>query len=206
MEMSKTIFIAGCDGNVGKATAELFAANGWRVVGADIKDSTDAKVDKFISLDVTDADAVAKAADEVDQETPVDAVLNAAGYEVAKDFEETTAEEWSKLLTTILGGAGNLCKAFAPKMIDRKEGKIILLSSDYSKEGGEHVIDATASNTLHGFTKSFGVEMAPENVLVNVLFVNTPFDLEKVAETVLFLADKDTYTSAQVVSITGADQ
>lgn len=204
--MSKTIFIAGCDGKVGRAVSELFAENGWNVVGADIKDSTEAKVNQFISLDVADADAVAKAAEEVDQKTPVDAVLNAAGYEVAKDFEETSDEEWAKLLRTILGGSGNLCKAFAPKMAARKDGKIILISSDYSRECGDHVIDATAANTLHGFGKSFGVEMAPENVLVNVLFVNTPFDLKKVAETVFFLADKDTYTSAQVVSITGLDQ
>ncbi|MDO4870312.1 MAG: SDR family oxidoreductase [Bacillota bacterium] len=204
--MSKTIFIAGCDGKTGRAVSELFASSGWNVIGADIKNSTDAKVDQFISLDVTDAEAVAKAADEIDQQTPVTAVLNAAGYEIAKGFEETSDEEWSQLLDTILGGSGNLCKAFAPKMAARKDGKIILISSDYSKEGGDHVIDATAANTLHGFGKSFGVEMAPENVLVNVLFVNTPFDLEKVAETVLFLADKDTYTSAQVVSITGMDQ
>ncbi len=204
--MSKTILIAGCDGKVGRAVADLFSANGWNVVGIDIKDSSDAKIDQFISVDVTDEDAVAKAIDAVDRQTPITAALNAAGYEVCKDFEETTAEEWAKLLDTILGGSANLCKAVAPKMVERKDGKIILISSDYSKESGEHVNEAVAANTLHGFAKSFGVEMAPENVLVNALFVNTPFDLEKVADTVFFLADKDTYTSAQVVSITGADQ
>lgn len=91
-------------------------------------------------------------------------------------------------------------------MAENKEGKIILLSSDYSQEKGDHILNATAANALHGFGKSFGVEMAPANVLVNVLFANTPFDLDKVAGTVLFLADKDTYTSAQVVSITGKQQ
>ena len=87
----------------------------------------------------------------------------------------------------------------------RNEGKIILVSSDYSREPGEHVNEAVSAHTLHGFAKSFGVEMAPKNVLVNALFINSPFNLEAVAETAFFLADKDTYTSAQVVSITGAD-
>ena len=139
--MSKTILIAGCDGKVGRAVAQLFSERGWNVAGLDIKGSTEAKVDKFISVDVTDADAVAKAADEIDQETPITAVLNAAGYEICKDFEETSPEEWAKLLETILGGSGNLCKAVAPKMVERKDGKIILVSSDYSRQPGEHVAE-----------------------------------------------------------------
>lgn len=202
--MSKTILIAGCCGNVGKAAIELFRKNDWNVAGIDIKADT-SDVDKFIQADVRDAEEIAKAVDEIDKEMKIDALLNAAGYEINKDFEEVTADEWADLLDTVLGGAGNLCKAAAPKMIARKGGKIILLSPDYSREGGDNVINATAANTLHGFAKSFGVEMAPSNVLVNVLFANTPLDIEKVTETVLFLADRDTYTSAQVVSISGAD-
>lgn len=202
--MSKTILIAGCCGTVGKATIELFKKNDWNVAGIDIKADT-SDVDKFIQADVRNAEEIAKAVDEIDKEMKIDALLNAAGYEINKDFEEVTADEWANLLDTVLGGAGNLCKAAAPKMIARKGGKIILLSPDYSREGGDNVINATAANTLHGFAKSFGVEMAPSNVLVNVLFANTPLDIEKVTETVLFLADRDTYTSAQVVSISGAD-
>lgn len=202
--MSKTILIAGCCGNVGKAAIELFQKNDWNVAGIDIKAET-SDVDKFIQADVRNAEEIAKAVDEIDKEMKIDALLNAAGYEINKDFEEVTADEWADLLDTVLGGAGNLCKAAAPKMIARKGGKIILLSPDYSREGGDNVINATAANTLHGFAKSFGVEMAPSNVLVNVLFANTPLDIEKVTETVLFLADRDTYTSAQVVSISGAD-
>lgn len=202
--MSKTILIAGCCGTVGKAAIELFKKNDWNVAGIDIKADT-SDVDKFIQADVRNAEEIAKAVDEIDKEMKIDALLNAAGYEINKDFEEVTADEWAALLDTVLGGAGNLCKAAAPKMIARKGGKIILLSPDYSREGGDNVINATAANTLHGFAKSFGVEMAPSNVLVNVLFANTPLDIEKVTETVLFLADRDTYTSAQVVSISGAD-
>lgn len=204
--MRKTILIAGCDGKVGKTAAQLFSDHGWNVIGIDIKEHSDAKADNFISLNITDAETVAKAIDEVDRQTPITALLNTAGYEAGKAFEETSAYEWARLLETILGGSGNLCKAVAPKMAERKYGKIILISSDYSREPGEHVNDAVAANTFHGFAKSFGVEMASDNVLVNTLSVNTPFDLEKVAETVFFLADKDTYTSAQVVSITGMDQ
>lgn len=203
--MSKTILIAGCCGTIGSAAAELFKRRGWNVAGIDIKDEAPSAVDKYIKADVRDAEAVAKAVDRIDAETPIDALFNTAGYILGKDFEETSSEEWAELLDTVLGGSGNLCKAAAPKMAERKNGKIILLSSDYSKEAGDKVMDAAATNTLHGFGKSFGVEMAAENVLVNVLFANTPMDVEKVTETAFFLADRDTYTAAQVVSVTGKE-
>ena len=204
--MSKTIFIAGISGRMGSAAAGLFKEAGWNVTGLDIKPEGCGCEDTFISADVRDPEAVAAAIEKVDSQTPIDAVFNAAGYELAKDFEAVTAEEWADLLDTTLGGAGNLCRAIGPKMAERKEGKIILFSSDYSSAEGDTVVDAVAAHTLHGFAKSFGVEMAPENVLVNVIFANTPLDAEKVSETVFFLADKDTYTSAQVVSIGGQDQ
>lgn len=201
--MSKTILIAGCEGKVGRATAELFKARGWQVAGIDIKPQSEIELDKYISIDIRDATAVTAAADSIESEMPIDALFNAAGYVLNKEFEETTADEWADLLDTTLGGAGNLCRAVAPKMVERHEGKIILLSCDYAKQPDAEVVDAVAANTLHGFGKSFGVEMAPENVLVNVLYANTPLDIEIVAETVLYLADKDTYTSAQVVAVTG---
>lgn len=201
--MSKTILIAGCEGKVGRATAELFKAKGWQVAGIDIKPQSEIELDKYISADIRDAAAVMAAADSVDSEMPIDALFNAAGYVLDKGFEETTADEWAELLDTTLGGAGNLCRAVAPRMVERHEGRIILLSCDYARQPEAEVVDAVAANTLHGFGKSFGVEMAPENVLVNVLYANTPLDVETVAETVLYLADKDTYTSAQVVAVTG---
>lgn len=201
--MSKTLLIAGCNGKVGRAVAELFKLNEWNVVGLDIVETNEPNVDKFILVDVKDAAAVTEAVNEIEAATTIDAVLNCAGYELTTDIEDTDTDEWAKLLDTVLGGSGNICKAVAPGMIKRKDGKIMLLSSDYSREKDAKVLNAVATNTLHGFGKSFGIEMAPENVLVNVLFANTPFDLDNIAETVFFLADKDTYTSAQVVSITG---
>ncbi|MDO4393514.1 MAG: SDR family NAD(P)-dependent oxidoreductase [Bacillota bacterium] len=201
--MNKAILIAGCEGNVGKAAVAKFKANGWQVAGIDIKEKSTSDVDKYISVDIKDTEAVIAAADEIDAVMPIDAVFNAAGYVLDKAYEDTTVDEWQELLTTILGGAGNLCKAVAPKMVKRHEGKIILLSCDYAKQSDVAVVDAVAANTLHGFGKSFGVEMAPENVRVNVMYANTPLDIESVTETVFYLADKDTYTSAQVVAVTG---
>lgn len=201
--MNKTILIAGCDGMLGKAAAEVFSMRGWIVIGIDQKEKTEAKVNQYYAVDVKkeqDLDTVIR---EIEQESAIDALFNVAGYEVNKDFETVSYDEWNDLLNTILGGSANLCRSVAPKMAKRRNGSIILLSADYSKEFGDDVVNAVAASTLHGFGKSFGVEMASDNVLVNVLFANTPFDLNKVVETAYYLADKNTYATAQVVSISG---
>lgn len=201
--MTKTILIAGCDGKVGKAAAELFATRGWIVIGIDQKEKTEAMVNQYFTVDVKNAHDIDIAIQKIEQENTIDVLFNSAGYEINEDFETVSYDEWNDLLDTILGGSANLCRSVAPKMAKRQNGKIILLSSDYSKEPGDDVMNAVAASTLHGFGKSFGVEMAADNVLVNVLFANTPFDLEKVVETAYYLADKDTYTAAQVVSVSG---
>ena len=209
MKNKKYILIAGCCGNVGEKTAAKFKENGWGVIGLDIKDGCacgcSCSCDEYYKCDITEADAVLKVVNEVDAKYQIDAMFNAAGYEIETDFEDTDIKEWKKLLDTILGGSANLCNAVGPCMVGRNEGKIILLSSDYSKDCGDQVMNASAAGSLHGFAKSFGVEVAANNVLVNALFANTPFDMTAVIDTVFYLADKDTYTSAQVVSVTGQE-
>lgn len=201
--MNKTILIAGCNGIVGKTAAQLFSERGWITIGIDRTDTSDAIVNQYFQADIRKQADVESAIAKIEQESAINALFNTAGYEINKGFEEISYKEWSDLLDTILGGAANLCRAVAPKMVQRKNGKIILLSPDYSKDEGENVLSATAASTLYGFGKSFGVEMAAENVLVNILSANTPFNLKNVIETAYYLADKDTYTAAQIVSVSG---
>lgn len=206
MKNKKYILIAGCCGNIGEKTAAKFKENGWGVVGLDIADKCcDCACDDYYKCDITDKNSVLDAINDADTKYGIDALFNTAGYEIDTSFEETDINEWKKLLNTVLGGSANLCQAIGPCMTARKDGKIILLSSDYSKDPDDQVMNASAAGTLHGFAKSFGVEVAADNVLVNVLFANTPFDMTAVVDTVFYLADKDTYTSAQVVSVTGQE-
>lgn len=199
--MSKTLLLSGCNGKVAKAASKVFKANDWKVIGIDINDCENPDIDEFIKCDIRDTQAVKELVDHIEENDVIDGLFNTAGYTIDKAFLEVSADEWAALLDTVLGGSSNLCKAVAPYMKDRKEGRILLLSPDYAKDDGENVHNAAASCTLHGFSKSFGVEMAPYNVLVNAMFANTPFDLDVVAETAYYLIAENTYTTAQVVAV-----
>ena len=82
----------------------------------------------------------------------------------------------------------------------------MILSPDFSKINEENILNATGAGTLHGFAKSFGVEVAKDNVLVNCIYANLPFDNEAIAANVQFLADSGNYVSAQVISVRGKDK
>lgn len=207
MASNKTILITGSEGNVGSAIAKYFSSNGWKTIGIDIKERDEAKTwntDFYLKCDVRDRERLKKIVEELETiGTEVTALFTAAGIDLEKNFEDTSMDEWKLLLDTVLGGSTNACEAVAPFMAKRKSGKIIILSPDYRNLEGDYIMQATASGTLHGFAKSFGTEMAEDNVMVNALYPNVPFDLEATAATAFYLADKDNYTTAQVVSING---
>ena len=138
----------------------------------------------------------------------IDALFCATGFEADRqcgDFLETPVGQWQKCLDGWLGSSVNACFAVAPGMAARKEGRIMILAPDYSKASKGNVLTATGAGTLHGFAKSFGVEMAKDNVLVNCIWPNVPYDEEAIASSVHFLAESGNYVSAQVISLKGRE-
>ena len=188
------LLITGAKSKVGIAVANEFKNAGWNVIEFGEKNN----------VDIANRDDVKKEIALIEKGgTCIDAVFHISTKQVDTKFEDTPIEEWQELLHNWLGGTANICSAVAPYMIKRKEGKIMIFSPDYSAVKGDCILNATASGTLHGFVKSFGVEVAPHNVLVNALWAGQPFDLSSIASTAYYFATIDTYTTAQVVSIKG---
>jgi NAD(P)-dependent dehydrogenase (short-subunit alcohol dehydrogenase family) len=209
----KTALIAGINNEAGAAAAYRLKASGWTVIGTDIvaaEDLNRKELDGYFSLDMTKRTSFLDIASEVEREYgPVKALFCATGFEAgrqSRSFSDTSMEQWQRTLEGWLKSSINACAAVAPYMIGRKEGRIIILSPDYSKVAQENILNAAAAGTLHGFAKSFGVESAKENVLVNCIFANLPFDTEAIAAAVHFLAESGNYVSAQVISIHGKEK
>lgn len=208
---NKVALIAGSENEIGAAAAKKMKASGWKVVGIDSLPETKLgkDLDGYFFLDMTDRGSLEELAAEVEKGYgEIHALFCATGFEEDRqcgDFLKTPVEQWQKCLNGWLGSSVNACAAVAPYMVTRKEGKIMILSPDYSKGKEENILTAAGAGTLHGFAKSFGVEMAKENVLVNCIYPNVPFDVEAVAATVQFLAESGNYVSAQVLSVKGQE-
>src|ERR1700678_2930327 len=110
---------------IGAATARCFAAEGARVVVAEVNPETGAAISAelvargaqavFVSTDVTDPTSVARMAQKTrDAFGTPDILVNNAGINVFPDPLSTTDEEWRRCMSVDLDGVWNCTRAVLP--------------------------------------------------------------------------------------------
>lgn len=237
----KTAVVSGAASGIGRATAEALAAAGAHVVIGDI--ATDAgetaaaairaRGDRadYVRLDVTDPESIAAFGDAVRARAErVDIVANVAGWGRIEPFVKNTPDFWRKVVDLNMMGPIALTRAFLEPMIERRSGKIIIVSSDAGRVGslGESVYAAAKGGAI-AFTKSLAREMARFNINVNCVcpgptdtpllaavpekhreaFVRvTPMQRlakpAEIADAVLFFASAESdFITGQVLSVSG---
>lgn len=142
----KTILITGATSGFGRATADRFAKEGWRVIGtgrrADrLQELQDELADAFLPLeiDMRDLEAVEGLAKLSAPWGDIDLLLNNAGLAPpTTPLAETDWQRLEQVIETNVTGLVALTRALLPKLIERK-GQIINLSSvaaTYPYKGG----------------------------------------------------------------------
>ena len=175
----KVAVVTGAASGIGKATAQALAAEGARVIVADIDREGGEKSAatlresgaraEFIAVDMTDTTSIVAFADAVSKRYgAVDIVVNGAGWGRTHPFWEGTPELWAQVIALIFVGPMTLVKALLPPMIERKSGRIVNIASDAGRVGslGETVY-AGAKGGLIAFTKSLARETARHGINVN---------------------------------------
>ena len=138
----KIAFITGGASGAGLGQAKVFSEAGCKIVIADIRqDALDEAMEYFrdknveahaIQLDITDRDAYAAAADEVEKVFggPPQLLFNTAGVNTFGPAEASTYEDYDWVLSVCLGGVVNGMVTFVPRMIQAgQEGYITTVSS-----------------------------------------------------------------------------
>jgi serine 3-dehydrogenase (NADP+) len=144
--MMKTILITGATSGFGRATANRFAQQGWRVIGtgrrADrLRGLQDELGDTFLPLeiDMMDLEAVESLARLSAPWGDIDLLLNNAGLAPpTTPLPETDWQRLEQVIETNVTGLVALTRALLPKLVERK-GQIINLSSvaaTYPYKGG----------------------------------------------------------------------
>lgn len=176
---AKTAIITGAASGIGRATAEALAAAGAHVVLGDIAEdkgneaaeairASGAGAD-FVRLDVTDLASIeAFRAAIAARGKQVDIVVNVAGWGKIEPFVKNSPDFWRKVVDLNLLGPIAVTRAFLDPMIERKAGKVVIVSSDAGRVGslGESVY-AGAKGGAIAFTKSLAREMARFSINVN---------------------------------------
>jgi NAD(P)-dependent dehydrogenase (short-subunit alcohol dehydrogenase family) len=164
------------------AKAALTAGNAVVATGRDpdaVAQALGASDDLLVvRLDVTstpDADAAVKAA--VDRFGGIDVLVNNAASFYAGYFEELTAEQIERQLTTTLIGSMNVTRAVLPIMRKQRSGHVVTVSSSAGFAGFEYGTAYAASKFgVEGFMESLAPEVEPFGIhttIVNPGFFRT---------------------------------
>ncbi len=169
----KVCIVTGAGSGIGRASAELFAAEGARVVAADLDGGAEGVTHQ---VDVADEGQTAElAAAVVEEFGRIDVLFNNAGIAGVGDVGETTLELWEQVMRVNARGVFLMSRAVVPTMIAQGSGSIVNMSSAIAETGLARRVSYAAVLAL---TKSMQVDLAPHGIRVNALLpgtIMTPF-------------------------------
>ena len=182
----KVAVLTGGAGGIGREVCELFAAEGAKLMIADIDYDGAAKLAEDLNRRGYKANAIDtnvrefEGAKQLVNETlasfgQVDILANIAGGSAGvflknkhAIFSESTLERWQEVIDVNLYSALNCSRAVVNHMIERRSGKIISLASTAGMVGMQKAAEYSAAKAgIIGFTKSLAKELGPYGINVN---------------------------------------
>ena len=171
----QTVLITGSSSGIGQATAQLFAARGWKVAAtarnpAALAPLAGANV-LTLRLDVTEEASIAAAvAATTDRFGSLDVLVNNAGYGLFGPLEGTSAEQLEAQFRTNVFGVVALIQQVVPLMRQRRSGTIITLSSTGGRVASPFAAAYHASKyALEGLCESLRFELKPQGIRVKLV-------------------------------------
>ena len=175
----KVAIVTGATSGIGARIAEVFVAEGARVVGAGRRDTEGRELEarcgpalSFVRTDVTDEASVKAMIDHaVKRFGRLDCLVNNAGSgSPMVSITEVTAEHFAAVFDTNVRGAMYGIKHAAPVMTAQRSGSIITVASAAGLRGGisGHIYSASKAAVIH-LSRSVAAEISSAGVRVNTI-------------------------------------
>jgi len=167
---SRIVLITGGNRGIGRAIAEEFVAQGYRVA-VTARSGTGPEGTLTVTADVTDPASVDAAFSEVEAKLgPVEIVVANAGITRDTLLMRMNDEDFTEVLDTNLSGAFRVVKRASKGMMKARFGRVILVSSVVGLLGSAGQINYSASKSgLIGIARSLTRELGSRGITANVV-------------------------------------
>jgi 2-keto-3-deoxy-L-fuconate dehydrogenase len=170
----KTAVITAAAQGIGRASAELFAAEGARVIATDINLAAlnDLAACEVRKLDVLSSDQVSALSKELGA---IDILFNCAGYVHNGTILDCDEQDWNFSIDLNVSSMYRMIRAFLPAMIDSGGGSIINMSSVASSIKGapNRFAYGMTKAAVIGLTKAVAADFVTQGVRCNAICPGT---------------------------------
>jgi uncharacterized protein len=199
----KVAVVTGASSGLGRAVAEELAAAGVQVIALarSVEDASLPESIIKIPLNIRDLQSIDEAFKAIDEQTDrIDILVNCAGRGLVKNLEDTSREEIMDVFGVNLKGNIYIAQEVYKRMLPRKSGHIINVSSTTGlKARADEPIYAASKWGLRGFTESMRLAAAPHTIRVTGIYpggMQTAFwDGEEPRDTSKFMKPEDVATA-----------
>ena len=196
----KIALITGAAAGIGRATTELFLAEGARVIATDrdLK-GLDGLAAEKVQLDVTDAAAIAALAKKTGR---LDVLFNCAGFVENGTILDNDDAQWEKSFEINVYAMARMIKAFLPAMMEGGGGSIINVASVAGSIKGipNRCIYGASKAAVIGLTKSVAADFVTKGIRCNSLCpgtVDSPSLQQRLRDTGDYEAARKAFTARQ---------
>ena len=187
----KVAIITGASQGLGKQFATLVAANGAKVALAarqvpkleELKNKLEECSSEVmvVEMDVLDQESITQGVAEVESKWAIpDILINNAGLAINKPFLDVEESEYDRVLDTNLRGCFFCAQAVARRMVEKKSGSIINISSVLgTRPIGTLTTYCASKGGLNQLTATMALELARYNIRVNAIapgYIETPMN------------------------------
>jgi len=172
--------VTGASRGIGREIAKFIARKGIKVIANYNKSEEQAKQlqqelkQENIDIDIFKADVSKRSEIQqlveftVNKYKKIDILINNAGIDQEKMFQDITDQDFSKIINNNLYSVFCVTQEVINNMIKNKKGCIINISSIYGVSGGACAVLYSATKAgIDGITKSLAKELGPSNIRVN---------------------------------------
>jgi 3-oxoacyl-[acyl-carrier protein] reductase len=167
----QVVLVTGAASGMGRAIAEVFAAEGAQVAATD-RNAGDLPGTVNWRLDVTDQDAITDVVGEIVRTLgPIDVLVNCAGVSVPAPIDaDTYGDAWDVTLAVNLVGCVRMIRACLPHLTRERAGRVVNIASTEGLGATPYLSPYTVSkHGVVGLTRSLACELGPQGVTVNCI-------------------------------------